>query len=773
MSKVKAITFAFLLLCSLSLPLISAEEPETLTLTGKVYDIDGNIAERTSIKVDSMTSSWSDSEGNYTFSGITPGVHTVRAYFMNNGHTVVYRTMYFDSDMELDWYEGLNWITAELHDASGELIDDESSNLTVELIEPNHIESASEGKVEFDLLPIGSYYTLKSLTDGNEQNSHYVHFKMLDNTPNHFIFTQGMNSMYGYLSDTDGEPLVGLTVSNGVVQSVTNADGFFLFQNLPVGSTQNLTFMKDGYEVITTTSYEVNTGEGWLNLSSVLDYVFPEPARFVDSEQTISVEAHMIEWIGGNFTSSYHLYLDEELVYTGINTWYEFTPETQGSYDFTLVSFNANGSTNSPDALLLIVLGDETGDELWSVGMSWEYKLTYMPMFEQNVTITALEKESVVDAFGVEQNVFKTRHKYDDELEGEKSYRWYDTTNLLPIRTYWRDAPFESSYFQEGTLGWEFTELNSTNPASLFSSSDEFDLHFNRTNVIGVPGHPNGYDDTSNRVVRNYEQITTPAGTFQTTHYSMIDLNDGIVSWELWYSDTVRNFVKKIDRLPGSHSEQVVYELTSFNVPTAPQFLNEGGNLSSSDFLLQWADFQGAESYTLLLGDTILYQGNNTSFQVSNQADGTYTYQIRANMQNNFQTETSEVEFHVMAIITTPELVVSNTSIIQGETVTFSWDASEEATWYSLLLQNELGESSEYYNGSATHVDVSEFDPGLNRIRVQAGSADGKTSEYSPSVFVTVEQASESDENPFFGIFMTVGVIALFGWILTSQARKA
>jgi len=96
------------MLCSLSLSLISAEESETFTLTGQVYDIDGNIADRTSIKVDSMTSSWSDSEGNYTFSGITPGVHTVRAYFMNNGHTVVYRTLYFDSDMELDWYEGLN-----------------------------------------------------------------------------------------------------------------------------------------------------------------------------------------------------------------------------------------------------------------------------------------------------------------------------------------------------------------------------------------------------------------------------------------------------------------------------------------------------------------------------------------------------------------------------------------------------------------------------------------------------------------------------------------
>ena len=25
-------------------------------------------------------------------------------------------------------------------------------------------------------------------------------------------------------------------------------------------------------------------------------------------------------------------------------------------------------------------------------------------------------------------------------------------------------------------------------------------LHFNRTNIIGVPGHPNGYDDTFNMI---------------------------------------------------------------------------------------------------------------------------------------------------------------------------------------------------------------------------------------------------------------------------------
>ena len=66
-----------------------------------------------------MTSSWSEG-GNYSFEGITSGEHTVRAYFMNNGHTVVYRKMVIESDMNLDWYEGRNWITAEMFDSNGE-----------------------------------------------------------------------------------------------------------------------------------------------------------------------------------------------------------------------------------------------------------------------------------------------------------------------------------------------------------------------------------------------------------------------------------------------------------------------------------------------------------------------------------------------------------------------------------------------------------------------------------------------------------------------------
>ena len=43
-------------------------------------------------------------DGAYSFPGITAGEHIVRAYFMNDGHTVAYRTIFIQSDMVLDWY---------------------------------------------------------------------------------------------------------------------------------------------------------------------------------------------------------------------------------------------------------------------------------------------------------------------------------------------------------------------------------------------------------------------------------------------------------------------------------------------------------------------------------------------------------------------------------------------------------------------------------------------------------------------------------------------
>ena len=47
------------------------------------------------------------------------------------------------------------------------------------------------------------------------------------------------------------------------------------------------------------------------------------------------------------------------------------------------------------------------------------------------------------------------------------------------------------------------------------------------------------------------------------------------------------------------------------------------------------------------------------------------------------------------------------------------------------------------YNGTKTEFTTSDLDNGLNRIRVSVGSSDGKYSELSDSIFITVEESDD------------------------------
>ena len=401
MSKMKALTLAFLMLGSLTLSMVSAEDGDgsaTHTLSGTVYDSQGNIADQTYVKVVPMASVLSNTtDGSYEFTGISTGLHAARAYFMNNGHTVSYRALYMDSDLTLDWVEGSNWVTMQFEDVNGNSLDFDNSNVSVTLLETGEQVSFDSPLLEFNLNPLNQYYTLKTVFDSVEDDAQYLHFRMNqgngvdDMMPNHFVVQQSTSNLYGYVYGTDGLPLTETTISSSTHSAKTNSDGFYRFDNLVLGSNHTFSFEKSGDVPLPSHTVTIDSASGWMNFTATQSFEYPGPAQFTESEKTIGMEPYTIQWLAGNLTNSYHLYSDGELLYTGVNTYYEFTPESQGSYEFTLVSFNPNGSTESPDSLLLIALGDETGEDLWSVGMSWEYKLTYMPMHEQNVTITALE----------------------------------------------------------------------------------------------------------------------------------------------------------------------------------------------------------------------------------------------------------------------------------------------------------------------------------------------------------------------------------------------
>ena len=150
------------LFCSIPLGSMAEENgDETFTISGTIYDSTGSfIANRTSIKVDSLNSVWSNDDGYYQYAGISPGTHTIRAYFMNDGHSVSYRTIEVSSDTQLDWYVGNNWFTMKMYDQSEELITDSESN-TIELLEPGDITPINSGFGEFGPLEIGQYYTFK------------------------------------------------------------------------------------------------------------------------------------------------------------------------------------------------------------------------------------------------------------------------------------------------------------------------------------------------------------------------------------------------------------------------------------------------------------------------------------------------------------------------------------------------------------------------------------------------------------------------------------
>ncbi len=757
-------------------PMVVQAENEnvTFTLSGNVYDQNGNIAASTSIKVDSMSSSWSNlTDGSYEFTGISLGEHTVRAYFMNNGHTVVYRKMFFSEDMQLDWHEGKSWATAEMFDGQGERVDN-SSLSTIQLLELEESHILDNGRTEFALLNLGDYYTLIGEYGEIDGSTQYVHFKLEPGsatTPsvNDFDFHHGMNSRYGFITDNFGNPLTDVVVSNGEQSVVTNTEGFYLLQNLPVGSEQNYTFTQGTQQVIDSFSDIVQDGPGWLNFTSNVEVEMPGNVTFVTQMQTITSNQFEIEWDGGEYTDFYSLYqgeVDEEnLIYRGYAESFIYNPDDSGTIEFRIVANNSNGSTENSQPLLLIVLLEGSDQELWSPGMSWHYSVLHTPEYHQNKTYTVIGSEVITDAFNRERDTFLLRVSDENYEEGEKAYRWVDSQNLLNVKTYWVDAPSSSSYFQEGQFGWNFT--NNGQEVDLLSAEPPTSLHFNRTNIIGVPGHPNGYDDTINSITVEYGvEVSTPAGIFDTTHISIVDENDDIVSWELWYNSTVRNYVKIADRLPGSHSEMVEYELTSYDVPLIPQFITEESNLSINDFTIEWANFQGAESYQLLENSQIIYSGNQLSLEIVNKTDGEYSFQVNAIMPSGHLVEGQVLLLNVEFIQPPPIFLTSNQNVDNSEEVLIEWTSVEDSAWYSLIVNYSDGSSEEIYNGASNFTTITNLDNGQNRLRVKVVLNNQIESIYSDSIYVIVDSVSDIEstsnkDNYSLQIFLGFSIILI------------
>tara|TARA_B100001029_G_scaffold179628_1_gene189989 strand:- start:3851 stop:6202 length:2352 start_codon:yes stop_codon:yes gene_type:complete len=743
-------------------------DEQYFTLSGNVYISDGVYAGDTSIKFESRDSVWTKDTGRYEITDIPYGEHVVRAYFKDNGHTVSYRKIFFDSDLEFDWYEGKNWVTLEMFDENNTHVKN-SQMSTIELIQTGDSSNPINGRLDFGPLNIGDYYTVRAYYGDSDQSTQFIHFKVDSSTPNDFDFNHGKNSRYGFIKFDDGTSISGVTISNGATETLSNEDGFFLFEDLEVGSSQTFTFKKANRTVANPINVTIESGQGWMNVSALGEVNYPDSPKFVTQTQVLrlSMLPMSIQWSGGNHTLFYTLTVNKEKIYEGFDDEFLFDTEETGNFEFQIGATNSNGTTNNTQKLLLMVMPEQSSDDLWQPGMSWDYDISYTPKSVSpdsegihHAKFTVLGKEKVIDSYGNEKDTFLMRKTDEYHMEREKSYHWVDSNNLFTLRTYWEDDPSSSSYYQEGTLGWNFTDLegNEVNPLLV---EGNFSMDFNRTNIIGVPGHPNGYDDTKNIVVIKPNVIVnTPAGSFSTTHISIIDNDDKIVSWDLWYNETVRNWVKKIDRLPGSHAEIVEYNLTGYSMPLTPQFITEDeGNYIVNDYDIEWAPFIGAEYYKLLENDKVIYSGNETSFYLEDRLDGDYRYEIYAILPSEAMIKSEAIKIQISFIPNTPEFITDSQEISKGESLLLLWKYDEDIFWYSVIVENQEGVKVEVYNGTDNSTTLENLDSGQNRIRVKAQLTNGKISALSDSIFIKVEESTE--DSPMLSFFSTLIALIL------------
>ena len=79
----------------------------------------------------------------------------------------------------------------------------------------------------------------------------------------------------------------------------------------------------------------------------------------------------------------------------------------------------------------------------------------------------------------------------------------------------------------------------------------------------------------------------------------------------------------------------------------------------------------------------------------------------------------------VLYVLPPPVLSASEGVISSGDEVIFAWEPVEESIWYSVIVYDSQG-WQEIYNGSETDFSTSELEIGLNRVRINTGSSDGK-----------------------------------------------
>lgn len=707
--------------------------------------------------------------GYYEFVNLSSGTYTIRAYFGSIDHSVVYRELHFNDNMTLNWTHGKTWITGHILDSAMEPVTGPFMAPPTTVKNVNTGESVypdMEGCFEISNVTVGDYILFRAYYGSINHFASYVMIKAVGATSNVHEFINGKNSVYGYIFDVDGTtPLEGEMVEAqpADVSTTTNEDGFYVMKDLPSGENQTVTvtFTSKNSE-IAVDEIEITTGDlGPLNFTFGL--VLPDTPVFITRSSVVDSGDYTIEWEEAENAQEYFLLEDGVVVYHGTELTSSISGKKAGSYEYAVIAWNENGNSSSSAPIIITVKGGSSSDDLWVPGMEWEFLVESESagMVEiDNITLTVLEKETLKDLNDADVEAFKVKRKWEKEPD-TISYMWYDAVNLDKVKG---STDYGQQYSSEMSYGWTYGSAPKP-----YTIGTEIDLEYDAQIKVSVPGHPLITRNTENTfVVQGVEDVTVPFGTFECYNITITDKDDDIVSWNYYYSDEIKHWVKMVDRLSDGMSDVVTYTLKDASIPSIPVITSESGEVLDKDVTMKWSEYPNAMEYLLYEDGILVYNGTDLNITLVNRPNGEYRFTLKVLLSTGLSEVSEEVMITVNWSIPAPAFSTEDATI-DSSSFNISWDPIEGAERY-VLYENDV----EIYNGTLLAWELTGKTNGLYRYRIIALNTSYGSSQPSTSLLITVDiqdvvgpddddddQDKESDSDMDPVVFIIIAVIVL------------
>jgi len=405
----------------------------------------------------------------------------------------------------------------------------------------------------------------------------------------------------------------------------------------------------------------INSGGTSANSNTINVTTVPS-APVASSATSITDTSFTANWATVSGATSYNLYIDSTLAYSGSNLSFNKTGLTASSAHSYYVQAVNSGGTSANSGTINVTLNPAT-------------PLAPVASAATNVTTTAFRANWATSATATSYKIKIDSGSFTDI--GNVLY--YDVTGLT--------AGTSHSYIVQasnvtGTSANSSTiNVNTVPPAPVASAA---------TNVADTTFTANWATSTGATSYKLYVD-TVNVYTGSATNYAVTGMSSGT---------THNYYVTAINSGGTSANSNTISPLT---VPAAP-VASAATNVASTTFTANWATSTGATSYKLYVDGTNVYTGSALTYAVTGMSSGTtHNYYVTA-----INTSGTSANSNTISPLTIPAAPVASAATnVASTTFTANWGTSTGATSYKLYV-----DGTNVYTGSALTYAVTGMSSG-------------------------------------------------------------